>query len=624
MPFLQDIGLKLILVAGLTAILIISVFAYFNIQSLDTSLQAEVERHANQLSETVKYSTRHDMLMNQRDRIHQVINEIGRQSSIGKVRVLNKTGEIIYSSAEEDIGTMVDKKAESCYACHSADRPLERLPIADRTRVFQVHPDSSRMLGIINPIFNEEACWSADCHVHPRQQTVLGVLDVTLPLDEVDRTIQKSRMEMLIFAVIAFLAISVIIGFFVERWVDTPVKGLLKATQQIADGNLSYRITPKRNDEIGKLAHSFNNMTDKLSEARLQLFQSDKLASLGRLAAGVAHEINNPLTGVLTYSSFLLKRTQDQPEIQEDLKVIVRETLRSREIVKSLLDFARQSIPKKNEADLNEIIDRAIAVVHNQITLAHVTLVKNLDPALPRLILDGNQIQQVFINLLVNGIDAMSGTDRTITIGTSVQKLSPVGMAQIKKATCPKRHTLVDPSMRIEGLPAVRVKIRAMGEEGSLYVDPLYGRHRDQTSWPIAAGQIRQVNCPECATSLVEQDVMCPLCGAPAYWLEIPTLGKWEACTRQGCDWQRWEAMDTGGLRDYAEITVSDTGSGIPSDALPRIFEPFFSTKGQKGTGLGLSVIWGIIDNHNGTIKVESELNKGTTFRIRLPFEQHR
>ena len=106
MAFLQDIGLKLILVAGLTAILIISVFAYFNIQSLDASLQAEVERHANQLSETVKYSTRHDMLMNQRDRIHQVINEVGRQSSISKVRVLNKTGEIIYSSVEEEIGTI--------------------------------------------------------------------------------------------------------------------------------------------------------------------------------------------------------------------------------------------------------------------------------------------------------------------------------------------------------------------------------------------------------------------------------------------------------------------------------------------------------------------------------------
>jgi signal transduction histidine kinase len=178
--------------------------------------------------------------------------------------------------------------------------------------------------------------------------------------------------------------------------------------------------------------------------------------------------------------------------------------------------------------------------------------------------------------------------------------------------------------VKVEGLPAAKVKIRATGEEGFLYVDPLYGRHRDQTTWPIAAGQIRQMHCPECTTSLIEPDVTCPLCGAPAYWLEIPTLGKWEACTRQGCDWQRWEVMDTGGLRDYAEITVSDTGCGIPADALPRIFEPFFSTKGQKGTGLGLSVIWGIIDNHNGTIKVESELNTGTTFRIRLPFEQPR
>ncbi len=121
----------------------------------------------------------------------------------------------------------------------------------------------------------------------------------------------------------------------------------------MADGNLSYTIKERRADELGMLARSFNNMTRKLADARMQLFQSDKLASLGRLAAGVAHEINNPLTGVLTYSSFLMRRTQDRPEMQEDLKVIVRETIRCREIVKSLLDFARQSVPKKTE-DLAE------------------------------------------------------------------------------------------------------------------------------------------------------------------------------------------------------------------------------------------------------------------------------
>ncbi len=120
-------------------------------------------------------------------------------------------------------------------------------------------------------------------------------------------------------------------------------------------------------------------MTKKLSEARMQLFQSDKMASLGRLAAGVAHEINNPLTGVLTYSSFLLKRTKDNPEFQEDLKVIVRETLRSREIVKSLLDFARQSVPKKNIADINEILDKSIGVIENQLSINKVKIVKQTD-----------------------------------------------------------------------------------------------------------------------------------------------------------------------------------------------------------------------------------------------------
>ncbi len=621
---LHHIGVKLILVVGITAILIISIFAYFNIQSLGNSLQAEVERHANQLSETVKYSTRHDMLLNQRDRIHQAITAMGKQPTIGRIRVLNKTGEIIYSSDDREIGLSVDKNAESCYACHSAGKPLERLPIADRTRTFQMHPDSTRLLGIINPIYNEHACWSADCHVHPRQQTVLGVLDVTLPLNEVDRTTRNSRIKMLLFALSAVLALSVIIGFFVERWVDTPVTALLKATQQVADGNLAYRVQSPGKDEIGKLAQSFNNMTDKLSEARLQLFQSDKLASLGRLAAGVAHEINNPLTGVLTYSSFLLKRTANQPEMQDDLKVIVRETLRSREIVKSLLDFARQSVPKKNEADLHDIIERAVTVVQNQLSLKHVELVKNLDAALPRMTLDANQMQQVFINLLVNGMDAMGTGGGRITIGTSQINLSPVGMAHIKKAACPKRHSLIDQTLRVEGLPSIRVGMRAASEEGFLYIDPLYGRHRDQTSFPVARGTLRTISCPDCASSLHEPDVLCPLCGAPAFFVEVPTQGKWEACTRQGCDWQRWEAMDTDGLREYAEITVSDTGSGIPAEDLPRIFEPFFSTKGQKGTGLGLSVIWGIIDNHNGTIKVESEINRGTTFRIRLPLQQPR
>ncbi len=304
----NKIGFKLIVAVGLTAIITIGVFAYFNIQRQSNALLAEVERHANQLSETVKSSTRYDMLLNQRDRIDKTIISIGSQTEIRNVRILNKQGEIIYSSHKEDVGKMVDKRAESCYACHEANRPLERLPINKRTRIYRIDPDSSRILGIISPIYNARSCWEAECHAHSKDKTILGVLDVTTTLADVDHEIKRGEIEIVIFALAAIIALSFIIGFLVRRWIDKPVNELLKATDQVGVGNLNYTIKDKGNDELGKLAGSFNVMTQKLSEARMQLFQSDKLASLGRLAAGVAHEINNPLTGVLTYSSFLAKK----------------------------------------------------------------------------------------------------------------------------------------------------------------------------------------------------------------------------------------------------------------------------------------------------------------------------
>ncbi|NWF88721.1 MAG: HAMP domain-containing protein, partial [Ignavibacteriaceae bacterium] len=367
--FFKHLGFRLIFVVALTSLIIIGVFAYFNVKSQGNSLISEVERHANQLGETVISSTRFDMLYNQRDRIQQTINSIGRQPQIRDVRIINKVGEIIYSSDSTNINQMVDKKTESCYACHAEDQPLEHISITERTRIFRVHPDSNRVLGIITPIYTEKSCWEADCHAHPENQKVLGVLDVSISLADVDAEIIKREWQIVFFAAIAIAALGLLIAFFVRRWVSNPVNDLLNATQQVSQGNLNYTIKDLGDTEIGKLGESFNNMTKKLSEARMQLFQSDKMASLGRLAAGVAHEINNPLTGVLTYSSFLLKRTKDNPEFQEDLNIIVRETIRSREIVKSLLDFARQSVPKKSNADLNEIIDKSISVIENQLSV---------------------------------------------------------------------------------------------------------------------------------------------------------------------------------------------------------------------------------------------------------------
>ncbi len=619
----QKLGFKLTVAVGVIALVTISIFAYFNSRSDNRNLLAEVERHANQLSEAVKSSTEYDMLLNQRERIHETIKRMGNQSSIQRIRIMNKGGEVIYSSDTTEIGKMVDKNAESCYMCHSAGQPIERLEMKDRTRVFRVHPDSARTLGIINPIYNTRSCAEAACHAHPRSQVVLGVLDVTLPLAEVDKDIRRGRVEVIIFAVVAIVALSLIIGLLVTRWVAMPVRALVAATRHVAGGDLNFVIPETRDDELGLLARSFNNMTRKLSEARLQLFQSDKLASLGRLAAGVAHEINNPLTGVLTYSSFLLKRTKDQPEVQEDLQVIVRETIRCREIVKSLLDFARQSVPKKSPADVNDIVERAALVAANQLSLNHVKLEKALGADVPAVTVDANQMQQVFINLFVNAADAI-GPDAgggTITVSTSRLELSPVGITQIKKAQCPKRHSLINAEVRIDGKPSVRIKASSGGSEGFIYRDPMYGQARHQFGIAPEVTTATQVMCPECSTSLLVGGTACPECGSAVFAFEVPGRGMVEGCTSRLCAWQRWAALDETGVREFVEIRVRDTGCGIPVDELLRIFEPFYSTKGQKGTGLGLAVIWGIIDNHNGTIVVESEVGAGTTFIIHIPVD---
>jgi len=618
----KKIGFRLIFVVALTSLVIIGVFAYFNIKSQSNSLISEVERHANQLGETVISSTRFDMMLNQRDRIQQTINSIGTQPQIRDVRIINKVGEIIYSSNANNINKMVDKRAESCYACHAEDKPLEQISITERTRIFRVHPDSNRVIGIITPIYTEKSCWQADCHAHPKNQKVLGVLDVSISLAEVDKAIVIREWEIVIFAIVAIIAVGLLIAFFVRRWVSNPVNDLLNATQQVSQGNLNYAVKDLSNDEIGKLGESFNKMTKKLSEARMQLFQSDKMASLGRLAAGVAHEINNPLTGVLTYSSFLLKRTKDNPEFQEDLGVIVRETLRSREIVKSLLDFARQSVPKKGIADINEIIDKSITVIEKQLSIKKIKIIKQWENNLPKITVDANQIQQVFINLFVNASDAISKEGGTITAVTKQISLSPFGVAQIKKASCPKRHSLIDNEFKIDGLPALKVKVVSNGNEGIVHLDPVYGKHRNHFDLGFNIDKNTKFVCPDCNSSIVEQDKLCPKCGAPVLSFEISGQGVYEVCSSENSDWEKWDFVDSAGLKEFIEVRISDTGCGISKDDLPRIFEPFFSTKGQKGTGLGLAVIWGIIDNHNGTINVESEEGKGTTFIIRLPFSQ--
>ncbi len=617
----QRIGFKLIAGVGLAVIVIVSTFAYFNIKEQEKLLISEIERHVNQESELIKSSAKDAMLANNRESIYNMVQTIGHQPCIRTVRIMNESGEIVYSSDTTEIGTQLDKKAQACYTCHATGVPLQKLPIAKRTRIFRLHPDSSRTFGVINPIYNEPSCWNSDCHIHPQEQKVLGVLDLTVCLKPVDMKVAEVEMQLTLFALISIISLSLVLWLMVRSVVDKRIKKLVVATREVAGGNLGYNIQDMGNDELGMLARSFNKMTQKLSEARQQLFQSDKMASLGRLAAGVAHEINNPMTGILTYASFLQKRTKDQPEFQEDLAVIVRETKRSREIVKSLLDFARQSVPKKVQANIRQIIDMALKVTESQLALKKIKIEKDLAPDLPKLTVDINQMQQVFTNLIVNASHAIGDEGGVITIQTKLISLRPFGVAKINQALCPKGHNLMDHETKIDGLPSIQMAVKIGQETGFVNLDAIYGRNHNLYSFDVPDNMHLELACPKCSISLIDKKKTCPKCGAPVYFFEVPGKGRFEGCSARNCNWQFWETIEGEGAKDYVQIKVSDTGCGIPKENFRKIFEPFYTTKGQKGTGLGLAVIWGIIDNHNGTISVSSTVGEGTAFTIRIPVD---
>jgi two-component system NtrC family sensor kinase len=347
-------------------------------------------------------------------------------------------------------------------------------------------------------------------------QNIIGILYVGVlkqPFDDV------LRNTLITFLGIAFGGIILIILVAVKqsKRISRPLRQLEDIAEKIAGGDFKYEFVVKAPREIEHLASSLDRMakelekekheleewgstlerkvqerTEEIRKIHSQLFRSEKLASLGKLAAGVAHEINNPLTGILTNSSLLLEDLEDGDPRREDVDIIVKETIRCREIVKRLLDFARQTKPQKKLTNINSLIENIILLVRNQTSFRNIVIEKTLDPRLPEVLADTDQIQQVFVNIILNAAEAMT-----------------------------KGGTLLIES---------RVTNRS----------------------------------------------------------------------------------------DSIEITFTDSGPGIPEANKERIFDPFFTTK-EHGTGLGLSISYGIIEQHGGTISVESSLGKGSTFTIQLP-----
>ena len=332
----------------------------------------------------------------------------------------------------------------------------------------------------------------------------VGILGMGV-LEEKYVDLRWRTLASFVLITLAGMALATLLGCFLAGKIIHPVRRLILASQQVTEGSLTPDIGPVSSGEMAVLQKTFKEMVAAMGRRRAEsqdrLVLSERQASVGRLAAGVAHEINNPLTGVLTYTHMLLRRKDLNEDVRADLQTIAEATERVRKIVKGLLDFSRQTKLDREQVDVNRLISSTIALMENQALVKGISIVLKPGIDLRSVNMDRNQFQSVLLNILINALDATKPGD-SITLSTSN---SPV--------------------------------VNEAGQQG-------------------------------------------------------------------------------------IEISIADTGCGIPPEHLNKLFDPFFTTKEVgHGTGLGLAVTLGIVQRHGGTISVDSEVGKGTTFTIWVPLE---
>jgi len=529
MRIFRLLSFKLFLLIVLILAALSFLVSYFQLKSQSENYEKLITECGIRASELIKGSTRHSMLLNHKEDTYHIIRTIAKQHGMEKIRIYNKNGTIIFSADESEINKTVDMQNEACYMCHKPDGDVIQEPLTSERRRIYKRTDGTRSLGFVTPLKNEESCYTAECHYHTRNETLLGTLDVIISLKETDEILQteKSRMISSNIAITLFLALTV--GVFMWIFVHIPVQKLILGTKEISSGNLDYKIHLSSKDEIGILAQSFNSMmkdlrvakkeitewsnqlerrvkekTQELEQTQKRSLQIEKMASLGQLSATVAHELNNPMSGILTYSKLIQKKLrkdhisdEESKSILRYLKMIEGESERSGEIVKNMLLFSRQHAIDMKLHQINDIIDASIDLISHHLELHNIILDKQYQEDLPSIYLDTNQIKQALIALYINAVEAMEDGG-TLTIKTEFKQ-----------------------------------------------------------------------------------------------------------------------------RQDYITVSVQDTGKGMSNEVKSQIFEPFFTTKSAvKGVGLGLSSVYAIIHKHQGDIRVESELDKGSTFIIKLPLKK--
>ena len=435
----RRLDFKLIFSLTILIVAISGISGYLNFRMQKDRLVEAMILGADQLSRSITSATWHAMLDDDRKAAYEMMRVIADKHGVDRIRMFNREGRLVFSTDAQERPSVASPSNEVCVSCHGATPILTKPAVDSRVR-YATSPGGVKTLNIVTPIHNEPSCSNASCHAHLASTKVLGILDVALNLDPVQQQTRAVTLETTLSTVVVVIIGAAFVILFTQRFVATPIREVIEGTKALSAMQLDRPIEIRRgSQELDELVDSFNLMrerlkvavddlnemqqtleskvavrTQQLQAAHRKLLQADRLASLGQLAASVAHEINNPVSGVLNLSTLLerLMASGEFPpgreaEFRKYLSQISAETARVGRIVTDLLAFSRRSKPQRVPGDLNKLVRSTLRLVGHKLKLMNAATVLELQEDLPLVECDPSQIQQVILNLILNGAQAM-------------------------------------------------------------------------------------------------------------------------------------------------------------------------------------------------------------------------
>jgi len=432
-------------------ITILSVFLFVSFSIIFRSvnenyLNTVIRQSGNNIGSIVEGALYRSMLENDKSALRNTLDIINTLPGIDEVNMYDSDDNLVYSSfAADSSSTHSDP---NCISCHPNIKSM--FPAKEKSyKIIEVNSDCemnqndnrSRHLLIKSPILNEKSCSASACHAHNESDTLLGSLVIKIPLEAQDAAIEKSSTEFFLLAILATLLLVSFLLFFTRRKIKDPLNALIKVSIAVANGDKSTRVEIKPNqlDDMRMVSEAFNDMLDnlhtattelenwsqqleykvqkkseELGVAQHELMHVERLASLGKLSSSVAHEINNPLSGILIYTKLLYKQLSN-PEsyiskketMLKHLKLIENETKRCGDIVKGLLDFSRKDQNDFEPKHLHEILRETYELMTHPIKIANISFLTDFSAMSDLIYCSPNQIKQACMALLVNASEAV-------------------------------------------------------------------------------------------------------------------------------------------------------------------------------------------------------------------------